>query len=131
MREIKFRAWDNVQEVMLSVENIDFRNDLITFNEDDNSLTDTFEMITLMQYTGMKDKNGKEIYEGDIVGSLCMRAEVIFEDGSFRFKWLDKITKRVRKYNEPMFKNTNIVFEVIGNIYENKELLEDLFKLVS
>lgn len=125
MREIKFRAWDNVQEVMLSVENIDFRNDLITFNEDDNSLTDTFEMITLMQYTGMKDKNGKEIYEGDIVGSLHMRAEVIFEDGSFRFKWLDKITKRVRKYNEPMFKNTNIVFEVIGNIYENKELLED------
>lgn len=125
MREIKFRAWDNVQEVMLPVENIDFRNDLITFNEDDNSLTDTFEMITLMQYTGMKDKNGKEIYEGDIVGSLHMRAEVIFEDGSFRFKWLDKITKRVRKYNEPMFKNTNIVFEVMGNIYENKELLED------
>ena len=125
MREIKFRAWDNVQEVMLSVENIDFRNDLITFNEDDNSLTDTFEMITLMQYTGMKDKNGKEIYEGDIVGSLHMRAEVIFEDGSFRFKWLDKITKRVRKYNEPMFKNTNIVIEVMGNIYENKELLED------
>ena len=125
MREIKFRAWDNVQEVMLPVENIDFRNDLITLNEDDNSLTDTFEMITLMQYTGMKDKNGKEIYEGDIVGSLHMRAEVIFEDGSFRFKWLDKITKRVRKYNEPMFKNTNIVFEVIGNIYENKDLLED------
>lgn len=125
MREIKFRAWDSVQEVMLPVENIDFRNDLITLNEDDNSLTDTFEMITLMQYTGMKDKNGKEIYEGDIVGSLHMRAEVIFEDGSFRFKWLDKITKRVRKYNEPMFKNTNIVFEVIGNIYENKELLED------
>lgn len=121
MREIKFRAWDSVQEVMLPVENIDFRNDLITLNEDDNSLTDTFEMITLMQYTGMKDKNGKEIYEGDIVGSLHMRAEVIFEDGSFRFKWLDKITKRVRKYNEPMFKNTNIVFEVIGNIYENKK----------
>lgn len=125
MREIKFRAWNNVQEVMLPVENIDFRNDLITFNEDDNSLTDTFEMITLMQYTGMKDKNGKEIYEGDIVGRLHMRAEVIFEDGSFRFKWLDKITKRVRKYNEPMFKNTNIVFEVMGNIYENKELLEN------
>ena len=125
MREIKFRAWDSVQEVMLPVENIDFRNDLITLNEDDNSLTDTFEMITLMQYTGMKDKNGKEIYEGDIVGSLHMRAEVIFEDGSFRFKWVDKITKRVRKYNEPMFKNTNIVFEVMGNIYENKELLED------
>lgn len=125
MREIKFRAWDNVQEVMLSVENIDFRNDLITFNEDDNSLTDTFEMITLMQYTGMKDKNGKEIYEGDIVGHLNMRAEIIFENGSFEFKWLDKITKRVRRYNEPMFKNTSITFEVIGNIYENKELLEE------
>ena len=49
MREIKFRAWDSVQEVMLPVENIDFRNDLITHNEDDNSFTDTFEMITLMQ----------------------------------------------------------------------------------
>ena len=125
MREIKFRAWDNVQEVMLPVENIDFRNDLITLNEDDNSLTDTFKMITLMQYTGMKDKNGKEIYEGDIVGSLRMRAEVIFEDGSFKFKWLDKITKRVRRYNEPMFKNTNIVFSVVGNIFENPELLKE------
>lgn len=125
MREIKFRAWDSVQEVMLPVENIDFRNDLITLNEDDNSLTDTFEMITLMQYTGMKDKNGKEIYEGDIVGHLNMRAEIIFENGSFEFKWLDKITKKVRRYNEPMFKNTSITFEVIGNIYENKELLEE------
>ena len=42
-----------------------------------------------------------------------------------KFKWLDKTTKRVRKYNEPMFKNTNIVFSVVGNIFENPELLKE------
>jgi len=75
----------------------------------------------IMQYTGLKDKNGKEIYEGDIVkanwGQGELIAEIMFEDGAFVLgmgmiaigTWQVKIT---------------ICIEVIGNIYQNPELLE-------
>jgi len=73
----------------------------------------------LMQYTGLKDKNGKEIYEGDIVefhyGSLgSFREEIIFNDGGF---WI------LRKDGSNFMPSIEFR-EVIGNIYENKDLLQ-------
>lgn len=79
------------------------------------------EDLILMQYTGLKDKNGKEIYEGDIVESEKnmmfnqgkQTDQVRFEDGAFKVATVNLSTI-----------TTSFYPEVIGNIYENPELLE-------
>lgn len=72
----------------------------------------------LMQYTGLKDKNGTEIYEGDIVfDSHCEEnGKVIFDEGCFAIEWETTI--------EDLFENCDI-YEVIGNAYQNPELLKE------
>lgn len=138
-RDIKFRGWDSVNEVMLPVESINFREGYISLNEGDNSLTDTLEMIELMQYTGLKDKNGKEIYEGDILRCKCLKkckldscAEKVIQYKNSIIEWWESgcnLGYRLRdsKGKTMMIKPTHLrtmEVEVIGNIYENPELLE-------
>ncbi|RXF36329.1 DNA-packaging protein [Enterococcus faecalis] len=71
----------------------------------------------LMQSTGLKDKNGVEIFEGDIGWDdhLEVHGQVIFENGAFKYEW-DNIS-------EDLFEVTDDI-EIVGNIYENSELLE-------
>jgi uncharacterized phage protein (TIGR01671 family) len=77
-----------------------------------------------MQYTGLHDKNGKEIYEGDIVKFENIKAKIIYGFCGFEFEWIDGYTDKIRLCKtEPLFKNVSLIFEVIGNIYENPELL--------
>ena len=138
-RDIKFRGWDSVNEVMLPVESINFREGYVSLNEGDNSLTDTLEMIELMQYTGLKDKNGKEIYEGDILRCKCLKkckldscAEKVIQYKNSIIEWWESgcnLGYRLRdsKGKTMMIKPTHLrtmEVEVIGNIYENPELLE-------
>lgn len=113
MREIKFRAWINGE--METSPRIPFPN-----SESNIPVNDLFDLrsrmygkpINWMRYTGFKDKNGKEIYEGDIVKQLGNDWGEIFEVPQIDF--LDGWTKL--SLSEP--------FEVIGNIYENPNLLK-------
>ena len=123
MREIKFRAWDKEKKIMGEVLGIDILHKEIFFsNEDANCYEHTdFKDIELMQYTGLKDKNNKEIYEGDIVKLRANhRIGVI--------KYYDEWGAFVIEYIKPRplavlgnYYKENI--EILGNIYENPELL--------
>lgn len=138
MREIKFRAWDKKTKKMRTVESIGF-GELSYYNEgypvvnmmgrdciNDKDIIihrDSYQ-YELMQYAGLKDKNGKEIYEGDILlYNNYIKTVISYKNGAF-----------VRSYE-----NSNIYllydsfitdgrlddYEVIGNIYEDKHLLEE------
>ena len=124
MREIKFRAW-----VMNDYDG----HGLVDYMEDDaGTFNDPFEAhkngeIVLMQYTGLKDKNGVEIYEGDLVRGRFIEKDVPDvmwltlseqeKEQGFRLFTIETIFE---PYQTPMPDD----IEVIGNIYENPELLE-------
>lgn len=107
-REIKFRTWDIDNKIMEYIDNKCYW-----------MLHDTYYDV-LMQYTGLKDKNKKEIYEGDILEYDGKGCDVVsFEDGSF-------IVKSKGKYNVAHLNlQQGSVSEVVGNIYENPELLKE------
>ena len=124
MREIKFRAWDKENKKMMKVSSLSLENKEIAVRENGTYHFFRMKNLELMQYTGIKDKNDKEIYEGDI---LFFRDEntkyvVVWQDTAFIIKSIE-----IRKYSEEMcwLDDTEICCEIVGNIYENKNLLEE------
>ena len=129
VRAIKFRAWVNELKLMCIVERLDIAAGRICLKHVEFAKIFLSERVgaptndvKLMQYTGLKDKNGKEIYEGDVVNYSHPRTNeiirtVTFKHGAFGI--------------EGIYEKTHIIFgnildnhiEVIGNIYENPELL--------
>lgn len=116
MREIKFRFWrdDRMQQAHT-----------MYATEGTNDFQGSGEVM--MQFTGLHDKNGKEIYEGDILQLWPeetkdqLKAIVIFEDGAFQYQYITK-PQSPDKYRFEHHKMN--CHEVIGNIYENPNLLK-------
>ena len=119
MREIKFRAWDTqAEEILYGVEHTydGYKVPMPSFG----ALLDCPDFYIVMQYTGLKDQDGKEIYEGDILSwGNNVIAKVYYADNLAMFRCSVKGTEEFDLFA------FNQEASIIGNIYENKELLDE------
>ena len=122
MKEIKFRVWNTETNKMITnVKEMGVFALQSIYTIDEFLVIPTNEKYPLMQYTGLKDKNGVEIYEGDII-------KYDFNELNYRIEFLNAefIARRFYENIENLYP-TEFDYgkecEVIGNIYENKELL--------
>lgn len=113
MREIKFRAWDRANKIMAH-SSCSWGGNVVLILEPNVLVAKPSDTVELMQYTGLQDKNGKEIYEGDILGFYdgYKPNKVCIQD-IFRF-----YEQKCGKVWDPK------CVEIIGNIYENPDLLK-------
>lgn len=139
MREIKFRAWDRERKKMINADGLIFQKEFHYMKEEkeyidrlrldyrEEFLNHIQKNYILLQYTGLKDNRGKEIYEGDIIRWLIFTEDIEdktpihiidtvgFSNGYYYAEKRCEILGLKAPYRE---------VEVIGNIYENPELLE-------
>ena len=135
MREIKFRAWDKIKKIFLptdvwAVVNTDFKAFGIMIEDFEEYREGEYfykEFIELSQYTGLKDKNGKEVFEGDLIdygfyGNKKILAEVVFQIGRYCLKVYENNEEYISEFHNDKDHET-IWYEVIGSVFENPELL--------
>ena len=125
----RFRVWHNELGRMMSIKNMWFQDSRIEELElNDAVMNDHItaypDEIELMQSTGLFDINGKEIFEGDIVDYKGRKAVIKWHGSyaSFIYRFVDELQERKSEW-KPLYL-AYYKFEVIGNVHENKELLE-------
>jgi uncharacterized phage protein (TIGR01671 family) len=139
MREIKFRVWDKKRKVMIQLTNatVDIDGQEIAVFEMVNSIPDNIQLfdylrtliargksnvedLELMQFTGLLDKNGREIYEGDILKANSGIGKVVWLELDAMWA-VEKSEDWTYPFSCNVYSDNH---EVIGNIYENSELLD-------
>ena len=155
MREIKFRAWNKQKKEMMKISSISLENKEIAVKDFGTYHFFRIKDTELMQYIGLKDKNDKEIYEGDIL--LSSNENGIFlqligfgnddreysgilngfkiidgrilEDDDYEIDECKECTQElIKAHNIPILQPENTIIDgwwIVGNIYENKKLLEE------
>ncbi|MCX6145684.1 MAG: YopX family protein [Candidatus Kapabacteria bacterium] len=127
--KIKFRAWNKVGKFMLEWEDfIQYELDQMAIVGNDYRIFNDSEFI-LMQYTGLKDKNGVEIYEGDILTLINPFTGEIAHGYTyvvFSFEYIGGWVLTSNGKDTLTIGTRTDHIEVIGNIYQNPELLEEL-----
>jgi len=133
-RDIKFRAWSEKHKEMVSNDDLIFENGdwfaMTSPPDADVRFGEVIDVVELMQYTGLKDKNGVEIYEGDILqiddpedDSKCV---VVFKDGAFKkqFKYSDESLEKEPHLPKLFFTHFDSLdlelWVVAGKIHEEK-----------
>lgn len=129
MKLPKYRAWSKTEKTMSDVIRIDFLNEEVdAFSFEENEI----EKVEFMSSTGLFDKNGTEIFEGDILkgenGNLAIYRHptlgfYTIDSSNFECFFADGVNVGVKEFNENL-KYISEGLEVIGNVYENPELLE-------
>ena len=128
MREIKFRAWDRELKEWT---NYSIDDDLLMFYDKHAECWEIDlegERFILCQYTGLKDNEDREIYEGDIVKAISFArwiGVVKYSDENQAFIF-DDLDKKYRGRSTVFMNQFDDGFEILGNIYENPELLKEL-----
>ena len=128
-----FKAWDKYHEMIVSIISIDFENKIAYVEQENGDRYDIhFDNLIFLQSTGLKDNNGGEIFEGDIVkvsvhngfdyydNEVCVVRKSRFHSGLVCINPNNDMECRI--FNQDVLEDYQ--YEVIGNIYENPELLE-------
>ena len=128
MKELKIKAWLKKEKKMVSIIGIDFNYEYIRYTEDDNLFNSDYKVaefkdIELLQFTGLKDNGGQELYEADVIK---------FNDGIDDIYGLisydDEDAVYCVSYENVTEHLSNMAgdFEIVGNIFENPDLHEQL-----
>ena len=128
MKELKIKAWLKKEKKMVSIIGIDFNYEYIRYTEDDNLFNSDYKVaefkdIELLQFTGLKDNGGQELYEADVIkfndGIDDIYGLISYddEDGTYRVSY-ENITEHLSEREGD--------FEIVGNIFENPDLHEQL-----